>query len=53
MSFAQDLLQQDPGLAERYPELVSLMQRWMETAAAKQKAAGQDLLNELLGRPEE
>jgi hypothetical protein len=53
VSFAQDLLQQDPGLAERYPELISLMQRWMETAAAKQKAAGQDLLNELLGRPEE
>jgi len=53
VSFAQDLLKQDPGLAERYPELVSLMQRWMEAAAAKQKAAGQDLLNELLGRPEE
>jgi len=53
VSFAQDLLQQDPGLAERYPELVTLMRRWMEAAAAKQKSAGEDLLNELLGRPEE
>lgn len=53
VSFAQELLQQDPGLAERYPELVTLMQRWMEAATAKQKSAGQELLNELLGRPEE
>jgi len=53
VSFAQELLKQDPKLVERYPELVALMQRWMEAAAAKQKSAGQELLNELLGRPEE
>ncbi|MFM7480308.1 MAG: MlaD family protein [Planctomycetota bacterium] len=53
VSFAQELLKQDPALVERYPELVALMQRWMEAAAAKQKSAGQELLNELLGRPEE
>lgn len=53
VSFAQELLTQDPKLTERYPELVALMQRWMEAASAKQKSAGQELLNELLGRPED
>lgn len=53
VSFAQELLKQDPALVERYPELVALMRHWMEAAAAKQKSAGQELLNELLGRPEE
>ncbi len=48
VSFARDLLEQDPKLATRHPELVELLNRWLTTAAAKQKAAGENLLNRLI-----
>jgi len=48
VSFAQDLLEQDPKLATRHPELVELLNRWLTTAAAKQKAAGENLFNRLI-----
>ncbi len=49
VTFAQELLAQDPKLVARYPELCELLNRWMTRAAADQNVAGERILQRLIG----
>lgn len=51
VTFAKDLLTQDPKLVERYPELCDLLSRWMTRAAADQNASANNILDRLIGTP--
>jgi ABC-type transporter Mla subunit MlaD len=48
---ARSLLEDDPALAQRHPELVELLRRWIDQASAEHEAAGTILLNQLIGVP--
>ncbi len=52
VNISKELLERDPKLAVRYPELVDLMKRWLERASAQQEVAGQAILDRLIGPPE-
>ena len=49
IGFTRELLEQDPKLAVRYPELIELLNQWITRAGANQNTASQELLNRLLG----
>ena len=49
IGFTRELLEQDPKLAVRYPELIELLNQWITRAGANQNIASQELLNRLLG----
>lgn len=51
VSFARTILDQDPKLTQRHPELVNLMKQWMSRASAEHEVAGEALLNRLIGVP--
>ncbi len=48
---AQTLLETDPQLAHRHPELVALLKKWIDEASTEHEAAGTMLLNQLIGPP--
>ncbi len=48
---AQTLLETDPQLAQRHPELVALLKKWIDQASTEHEAAGTMLLNQLIGPP--
>lgn len=49
ISITRELLEQDPKLVVRYPELVELLKEWIKRAEANQNAASQQILNRLIG----
>ena len=49
IGFTRELLEQDPKLAVRYPELIELLNQWITRAGANQNKTSQELLNRLLG----
>lgn len=49
IGFTRELLEQDPKLAGRYPELIELLNQWITRAGANQNKTSQELLNRLLG----
>ncbi len=49
VTFAQELLAEDPKLVARYPELCELLNRWMARAAADQNVAADRILQRLIG----
>ncbi|MSR29003.1 MAG: hypothetical protein EXS03_05435 [Phycisphaerales bacterium] len=48
---AQSLLESDPQLGHKHPELVALLNSWIEKASAEHEVAGTMLLNQLIGPP--
>ena len=48
IDFTRQLLDQDPKLAVRYPELIELLNQWITRAGANQNVASQEILNRLL-----
>lgn len=49
ISTAKTLLEHDPRLLEKYPQLVELLMKWMDGASEKQNQAGNEMLDHLIG----